>query len=302
MLKFSQRHPNVSLRKMEDLTSEVGGVKVSTATLSLIKNKKTEGEVSQAILASIIKVLAWYENQSEQPAKTSNLEKAMAICEGSYETGLLGMIIGESGFGKSVAFRTYLGEAAMQRGIIAVTAFKSMTKRPLLEALCDAVGMRYLSRWSPHRIMAELLDQSIKQIVIDEADRMSLDCFELLRYLHDRSGMSVVMFGLPCLMRKFEVASDKEDNLAQFLSRIDILKTLDPPTSGEIRDVIQRLGIQKEDLVSEIVKHAKVMGKINLHRVEKIVKALKETAVTEGVKPEDIPAGWVEEMIRTMAY
>jgi len=302
MLKFSQRYPNTSLRKLEKLTDSIGGLKVSTATLSLIRNKKIEGEVGQDILASIIKTLIWYDNQTDKPVNTSNLEKSLTICEGSYNEGLLSLIIGESGYGKSIAFRTYLGEASRQRGIIAVTAYKSMTKRPLIEALCDAVGMRYLARWSPHRIMAELLDLSIRQIMLDEADRMSTDCFELLRYLHDRSGMSIVMFGLPCLMRKFEIASSKEDNLAQFLSRIDMLQQLKPPTSGEIRDVIRQLGIEKEDVMNAVVRHAKVMGKINLHRVDKVVKALKEMAVTENKKIEDIPAEWVDAILETMAY
>lgn len=300
LTEFLTRRREVSLRRFSRMTGEFTDRTVSPALISCLRNDKTPGgEISQEILEVILRTIKLYEKQVDNPVLTRNMQQILAVCERSKADQSMIVFIGESGYGKTFAFREYLHR---NKEVIAITANVGMRKRALLQELCKAIGYRYYSRMSPHQILLDLASMESEQILIDEADKLSTESFECLRFLRDNGGTSIIFLGLPSILHKLRTSSNKTENLAQLYSRINYCKILEPPTEEEIGDIVKAMGIKKDDVVTAVVKNSKdkYTQKKNLHRVEEIVKELKRTAVTNKTNMSDIPADWVEAIAADM--
>jgi len=289
--RFLIRYSRISLSKMEEMTQDLGGFRVSKSYLSIIRNQKWDSEVSQEMLASIIRTINQHETVIEQPVQTKNLSTVMAICEESIGRRSMHVIIAESGYGKSTAFETYLKS---HPDAIGITADPTMRTKSLLEVVCRALDITFVLRHSPHRMVLSIIEENPKQIIIDDAHRLNPMTFEVLRRIHDGTDTSIIIMGQQCLTRKLTVAGDRAENLTQLISRIGFYSTLQEPSDKEIAAIIRRMGIEKEDVIKAIVRNSRVLGYKNLHRVRNLVEAVKTMAVENKRSLNDFPAEWVE--------
>ena len=45
--------------------------------------------------------------------------------------------------------------------------------------------------------VAAIIRNSVELIIVDEADRLTVESFDILRHIHDKSGCRIVVVGLP---------------------------------------------------------------------------------------------------------
>jgi len=297
--EFLAQH-SISMRKMSALVEELSDTKVSAASLSLLSRKQmNNGSVwGDDLLFAVSHAMQRYEEDAARPLETKNLKMITTICEECIGKKSMHVVIGESGFGKTTAFREYLRR---NKEAVAITADPTMKLRSMLQAICEAVDIDYRMRATPHKIVLDLIERAPDQIIIDDAHRLTSMCFETLRKIHDASEKtSIIILGQSCLINKLTVSSNKEENLTQLVSRIGLFVELQAPDDAEIRGIINKMGIAKRDVQDAIVKNCRVLGHKNLHRVERLVNAIKEMAETNNTPLNEVPDFWADEARKDM--
>lgn len=151
----------------------------------------------------------------------------------------MGAITGEAGLGKSVAVTHYL---AMQTprahtgvpGVMLYTLKPRSTPRALAEGLIETLHDRPKGR-TVYKFEAEaalaIQRNDIDLLIIDEADRLNEESFELLRHLFDTTNCPVVLVGLPNLLRIIHLH-------AKFLSRMGPHFRFLPLTEAQVIEMV----------------------------------------------------------------
>src|SRR6266568_6332924 len=80
-------------------------------------------------------------------------------------------------------------------------------------------------------VAATIERNDIKLIIVDEADRLNEDSFEVLRHLHDKTGCPILLVGLPSILRVI----DRHD---KFSSRVGMRMQFKPLELEEILHVV----------------------------------------------------------------
>ncbi|HAZ8616301.1 TPA: AAA family ATPase [Escherichia coli] len=148
------------------------------------------------------------------------LSYAHAYCE-------ICVLHGEAGLGKTMILREY---AARNRDAILIEADTGYTARALLGELCRQLGVKV--RGSIH----ELIDVCVRELrdsgrllMVDEAELLPYRALEVLRRLHDKAGIGIVLAGMPRLVTNLK---GNRGEFAQLYSRVgvalDMGNTLSP--------------------------------------------------------------------------
>ena len=157
-----------------------------------------------------------------------SLRMAMAVADAN-ETGPIGQIIGQPGTGKTFISH-YLVEKA---GAFRVCCHQGINNKLLVSRIYEGLGMAALTGSAATLLSrVEHLVQG-RLMAVDEANHLTWRQLELLRYLADEKGMSLVLLGTDLLDRPFR---DGRTSilLAQLSSRIGAKRVrLEPFTSLE---------------------------------------------------------------------
>ncbi|EEX3085221.1 TPA: AAA family ATPase [Escherichia coli] len=148
------------------------------------------------------------------------LSYAHAYCE-------ICVLHGEAGLGKTMILREY---AARNRDAILIEADTGYTARALLGELCRQLGVKV--RGNIH----ELIDACVRELrdsgrllMVDEAELLPYRALEVLRRLHDKAGIGIVLAGMPRLVTNLK---GNRGEFAQLYSRVgvalDMGNTLSP--------------------------------------------------------------------------
>jgi hypothetical protein len=118
----------------------------------------------------------------------------------------LGILYGNSGFGKSVA----AAFTASRTNAAYIEAKSIWTQRSLLEAVADELGITRLERSAP-RILQQIIDalnHEPRGLLIDEMDHLvKKSQVEIIRDIHDATRIPIVMIGeesLPAKLKSWE--------------------------------------------------------------------------------------------------
>lgn len=203
------------------------------------------------------------------------------IEEGADSSTRLGILYGNSGYGKTVA----AAFAAARSGASYILAKSLWTQRPLLFALAEELGIM-----RPRRTAAELLDQIIDELnraprplIIDEMDHLvKKQCVEIIRDIHDGTGIPIMMIGeenLPAKLKEW----DRFDN------RVLVATPAQPATTDDgllLRDHYGLAGIVADDLAIYFTERCRGVTRRIVNNLKKAGKA----AATEGV--DHIDRAW----------
>lgn len=148
------------------------------------------------------------------------LSYAHAYCE-------ICVLHGEAGLGKTMILSEY---AARNRDAILIEADTGYTARALLGELCRQLGVKV--RGNIH----ELIDACVRELrdsgrllMVDEAELLPYRALEVLRRLHDKAGIGIVLAGMPRLVTNLK---GNRGEFAQLYSRVgvalDMGNTLSP--------------------------------------------------------------------------
>lgn len=134
--------------------------------------------------------------------------------------GKVGVVYGDPGIGKTMAFREYLRENGLAIGITINPTYASITG--VNELLAEQLGVRErVTRKITRDIVAKLKDSG-RVIIIDEAQHLTTRTLNHLRCISDESGVGI------CLIGNLEVytrlkGTGKAD-FAQLFSRVGMAK------------------------------------------------------------------------------
>lgn len=164
-------------------------------------NREVEKEKSQKITARYV------------PTVTSR--KGMEVIRYAHLDGDLNVIFGAAGLGKTMILREY---AAQHRDALLIEADPGYTARVVLEELCGLLGIS--KRGNMHELseacIAALRDSG-RLLMVDEAENLPYRALETLRRIHDKSGIGMVLAGMPRLIINLK---GKRGEYQQLYSRV----------------------------------------------------------------------------------
>lgn len=164
-------------------------------------NREVEKEKSQKIAARFV------------PTVTSR--KGMEVIRYAHLDGDLNVIYGAAGLGKTMILREY---AAQHRDALLIEADPGYTARVVLEELCGLLGIS--KRGNMHELseacIAALRDSG-RLLIVDEAENLPYRALETLRRIHDKSGIGLVLAGMPRLIINLK---GKRGEYQQLYSRV----------------------------------------------------------------------------------
>lgn len=182
-------------------------------------NRELEKEKSQKITARFI------------PTVTSR--KGMEVIRFAHLDGDLNVIFGAAGLGKTMILCEY---AAQHRDALLIEADPGYTARVVLEELCGLLGIS--KRGNMHELseacIAALRDSG-RLLMVDEAENLPYRALETLRRIHDKSGIGMVLAGMPRLIINLK---GKRGEYQQLYSRVGFALCLgDSLPQSDITDI-----------------------------------------------------------------
>jgi len=153
----------------------------------------------------------------------------------------IGCVTGKPGSGKTIAIAkdyqsrvrnttiSHLPEIVMTK--IPTNATASTVAKVILGALGENTNIRGNRHDFAEKIVRAISDNGVKLIYVDESDRLNKDSFDIIRYVHDRTGCTFIIVGLPDVLQVI-------DRYEQFSSRVGLRMTFKPLELEEVMDVI----------------------------------------------------------------
>ena len=180
---------------------------------------------------------------------TSNIKRFGAymhiVAEG--EKPGLALIIGEPGYGKTIALTNYVDN----RKILPHTGLKPCvrirvraggTPRSLVVDLLQALH-EMPQRHNRHELAdtaaAVLARNDISQILVDEADLLDVESFKMLRHVYDKRNVTIILVGSPALKGLLKrIESERDKDPSKFTSRMSGSLEFLPLETTEVLDTV----------------------------------------------------------------
>ncbi|MFG6419131.1 AAA family ATPase [Klebsiella quasipneumoniae] len=225
-------------------------------------NREVEKEKSQKITARFV------------PTVTSR--KGMDVIRYAHLDGDLNVIYGAAGLGKTMILREY---AAQHRDALLIEADPGYTARVVLEELCGLLGIS--KRGNMHELseacIAALRDSG-RLLMVDEAENLPYRALETLRRIHDKSGIGLVLAGMPRLIINLK---GKRGEYQQLYSRVGFALCIgDSLPQSDITDIaVSMLPGASSQEVSEALFKA---SHGNARRLFKLVRGVSRHSEISG--------------------
>ncbi|EDQ2965889.1 AAA family ATPase [Salmonella enterica subsp. enterica serovar Mountpleasant] len=169
----------------------------------------------------------------ERFVSTPTARKGLGVLEYAHQECEICVLYGAAGLGKTMILKEY---ARRDDAVIFIEADPGYTARTLLEELCGRLKLD--KSGNIHTLIdlcAEKLRGSERLLVIDEAELLPYRALEVVRRLHDKAGIGVVMAGMPRLITNLK---GKRGEFAQLYSRVALALDLGNALNREDFDQI----------------------------------------------------------------
>lgn len=165
------------------------------------------------------------------PTMTSR--KGLEVIRLAHLDGDINVISGDAGMGKTMIMREY---ASQHRDALLIEADPGYTARVVLEELCGLLGLS--KRGNMHELSEACitaLRDSGRLLMVDEAENLPYRALETLRRIHDKSGIGVVLAGMPRLIINLK---GKRGEYKQLYSRVGLALSIgDSLPQDDINDI-----------------------------------------------------------------
>jgi DNA transposition AAA+ family ATPase len=179
----------------------------------------------------------------QKPIQTTNVKRSKRfiglLTDPERRSPTMGLITGLPGMGKTIAAQDYLNSLAPNAHTalpiaIKITVMPRSTPRALAKTIMD--GLQEKPRGNniyeiADEAAAAIVRNDRKLIIVDEADRLNEDSFEVLRHIFDKTGCPIVLVGLPSILR----VVDRHD---KFSSRVGLRMQFKPLGLEEVLTVV----------------------------------------------------------------
>lgn len=167
---------------------------------------------------------------------TSVAKKIFEVARVAHIDCEIGVCYGQAGLGKTRAVKEY---ADVNPDVILIEADLGYTTRVLFSELHKKIGL------DGYGIIHSLLEDSIQKlkgsgrlIIIDEAEHLPYKALDLLRRIHDKASIGVLLVGMPRLIFNLK---GKKGQYEQLYSRIGIAGKLSPLRPEDTENIVNSL-------------------------------------------------------------
>lgn len=198
------------------------GVGVSSAMISQWRQGKYMGK-NEDVDA---KVAAYLEREMGKLARpnleavfvaTPTAQKMLDMLRLTHLTRENGLLYAQAGTGKTTTIKHY---AQQYPDTILIEADVTDSPSVVLKAIAKKIGASTAGSLNDIKEgILEKLTDSGRMIIVDEAEQLSTKSLEILRRLHDKAGIGLVLVGMPRLLSNL---MGKRGELAQLYSRIGL--------------------------------------------------------------------------------
>ena len=249
---------------------------VSTATVNQYLQGKYKGDTA-ALDAKAQQLMARSREKAKEVkqafVETTSAKNMLEICGLAHALSDIYLIIGDAGLGKTVALREY---ARRHPDVILLETEPTYNAKVLLQSLCDALGLS-ASRTN-HEMMSAVVDKlkdSERLLIVDEAELLAIKPLEILRRIHDLTGIGMVLAGMPRLRANLRGARGQDK---QLYSRVGFCHDLrDRLPEGDIAQMCEA--------VLGTAEHNPQLYKVsggNARRLSKLLRGVTKMAENHG--------------------
>ncbi len=174
---------------------------VSGSTVSQYLAGKYGGDI-QAIDKKVKELVERHtsrdKNVVSEFVQTATANKILGACKLAHEQVETSLIVAHSGLGKTTAVKQY---AKVVDNVILIEVDPTYSTKAILKQLCKKLKMSDKPRanYEMMGLIVERLTGSDMLIIVDEAEYLSTNTFEVLRRIHDKARVGLVLCGLPRL-------------------------------------------------------------------------------------------------------
>jgi DNA transposition AAA+ family ATPase len=270
-------------------------VDYSAATISHYLKGTYNGDTKKLEIALDAFLKRHEEKSKENRSKvefinTSVAEKCYEVCRYSHVQNEIGVIVGNAGLGKTMAVKNY---TTQNPGTILIEVDLGYTPKVLMQEIHRALGMSGIGH--VHTLFVDIVEKLIdsdRMILVDEAEYLPYKALELLRRLHDKSGVGLVLCGLPRLISNLK---GSKGEFAQLYSRVGISAKLNHLTMHDTKMFVER----EIPSSNGIAKHFHHESNGNARRLHKM---LKRAPVIARQSQMDINAEIVKATLQTLIH
>lgn len=196
------------------------GIGVSTAVINQFLQNKYNGDVNaveEKVRQFILREQERDKSRRIKPVYVATLmaRKGRDVIRMAHMDGDINVIYGDAGMGKTMIMRQYAKE---HLDAVLIEADPGYTARVVLEELCNKLGLG--KRGNMHELseaIIQTLRDSGRIILVDEAENLPYRALETLRRIHDKSGVGIVLAGMPRLILNLK---GKRGEYKQLYSRV----------------------------------------------------------------------------------
>ena len=198
---------------------------MSATTLNLWLNDNYVGnldKISDSVCSFIIREKERSFKQNIPFVETSIAKNIFEIAQICHINGEIGVCYGRAGLGKTVAIKQYV---KVNKDVILIETDPGYSTKTVLLELHKRLGLS--SRGSLYAMTVdaiERLEKSGRLIIVDEAENLPYKALELLRRIHDKTEVGVLLVGLPALVENLRGHSCQYE---QLYSRVGVSKRLE---------------------------------------------------------------------------
>jgi DNA transposition AAA+ family ATPase len=177
-----------------------------------------------------------------------------------------GLIFGKAGYGKTTALKAYTNHHV---GVVLVRSGVKFTAKDILSDICNRLGLDDTGHTTGlARSVLKKIKNSGRLIIVDEADYMTLDALDTIRYLYDESDntIGVVLVGMP---RLFDNVVGKHRQLEQLFGRLDRVGEISIMTQADAVELLKNNMPEAEAFAGQLLRYSE-------GRVRSFIKILNE--------------------------
>lgn len=187
----------------------------------------------------------------------------------------IGIAYGDAGLGKTRAVKEY---ANRNPGAILIEADMSYTARILIGDIHKRIGLTGVG--TIHGMFEDIIERlrgSDRLIIVDEAEHLPYRALELLRRIHDKAGVGVLLVGMPRLIANLR---GKRGEYAQLYSRVGVAARLEAIAPTDTEKIVKSILPSANGLCA--VYHDEVHG--NTRVLVKLLSRSLRVAEINGVQ------------------
>lgn len=164
---------------------------------------------------------------------TSIAKKIHEIADMVHTDREVGVITGDAGVGKTFALRRY---AEQNPDVILIEVDFGYSALWLFKELCREVGIEHRGQLSEMAAgIIKRLRDSGRLLIIDEAEYLPHKALELLRRVHDKAGVGLLLAGMPRLIHNLR---GSRGQYAQLYSRVGVYVTVEKLSPVDTRAIV----------------------------------------------------------------